>query len=93
MRCAPAAVSLALAIVKMGRISETGETDLTRRLRAIPGVSQVRFDPPRSTIHILYDGELGTAETVYHFLAAAEREDEGHEQREGAGHGKSRRVA
>jgi hypothetical protein len=72
MRCAPVAEHLSLAVIKMGRMSATFEPKLTDRLRKIAGVSQVHIDASRSTIQILYDGELGTVETMHRFVVATD---------------------
>jgi len=75
MRCVPVAEHLSLAIISLGRASDTLELALTECLLEIAGASQVHVDAARGTIQALYDGDQATAEGVHRFLAAAGRED------------------
>lgn len=73
MRCAPVGDHLSLAVIKLDQPCQTSEPTLSASLRAIAGVGEVHIDSTRRTIQVLYDGELGTAESVLRLLVSAGR--------------------
>ncbi len=69
MRCTWVGAGFPLAVVKLGpRFDRASAADITGHVRAIRGVSQVRLDQLRSTIHVLYDGKSGTVENLIRLL-------------------------
>ena len=55
----------AFAVLRLGECAEPGHVRAVRnRLREIAGVSDVRIDAWRHTVHVLYDGGSGALEEV-----------------------------
>jgi hypothetical protein len=68
LRCAAVAPHLSLAVIKLDRTCEAPDPAIAGRILDIGGVTQVRVDSPRNTIHVLYDGTRETARKVHRLL-------------------------